>query len=101
VLDAGISLAESPSGKAIKFQHRGAYDDIDSTYEAITAYLDEKGIDARNLFVEDYLNEAKDSTDINLQVDIYVFLKDAPLAPTPAAPVPALPAATSSAPAAK
>lgn len=70
-----ISLAQSPSGKAIKFQHRGAYDDIDSTYEAITAYLDEKGLEARNLFVEEYLNDAKDSTDMALQVDIYVFLK--------------------------
>ena len=74
-LGADISLTQSPSGKAIKFQHRGAYDDIDSTYEAITAYLDEKGLEARNLFVEEYLNDAKDSTDMALQVDIYVFLK--------------------------
>jgi effector-binding domain-containing protein len=74
-LGAEISLAQSPSGKAIKFQHRGAYDDIDSTYEAITAYLDEKGLEARNLFVEEYLNDPKDSTDMALQVDIYVFLK--------------------------
>ncbi len=74
-LGADISLGQSPSGKAIKFQHRGAYDDIDSTYEAITAYLDEKGLEARNLFVEQYLNDAKDSGDMALQVDIYVFLK--------------------------
>ena len=74
-LGADIALAQSPSGKAIKFQHRGAYDDIDSTYEAITAYLDEKGLEARNLFVEEYLNDPKDSTDMALQVDIYVFLK--------------------------
>jgi effector-binding domain-containing protein len=74
-LGPDFSLAQSPSGKAIKFQHRGAYDDIDSTYEAITAYLDEKGLEARNLFVEEYLNDAKDSTDMALQVDIYVFLK--------------------------
>jgi effector-binding domain-containing protein len=74
-LGSDISLAQSPSGKAIKFQHRGAYDDIDSTYEAITAYLDEKGLEARNLFVEEYLNDPKDSTDMALQVDIYVFLK--------------------------
>ena len=74
-LGADVTLAQSPSGKAIKFQHRGAYDDIDSTYDAITAYLDEKGLEARNLFVEEYLNDAKDSTDMALQVDIYVFLK--------------------------
>ncbi len=74
-LGADISLAQSPSGKAIKFQHRGAYDDIDTTYDAITAYLDEKGLEARNLFVEEYLTDAKDSSDMALQVDIFVFVK--------------------------
>jgi effector-binding domain-containing protein len=74
-LGSEITLTQSPSGKAIKFEHRGAYDDIDSTYEAITAYLDEKGLEARNLFIEEYLNDAKDSTDVNLQVDIFVLLK--------------------------
>lgn len=74
-LGADISLGQSPSGKAIRFQHRGAYDDIDSTYEAITAYLDEKGLEARNLFVEEYLNGPKDASDMALQVDIFVFLK--------------------------
>lgn len=74
-LGADLALAQTPSGKALKFQHRGAYDDIDSTYEAITAYLDEKGLEARNLFVEEYVSEAKDSSDMALQVDIYVFLK--------------------------
>lgn len=74
-LGPDISIAQAPSGKAVRFEHRGAYDDIDSTYEAITAYLDEKGLEARNLFVEEYVVEAKDSSDIALQVDIYVFLK--------------------------
>ena len=30
-----------------------------ATYEAITAYLDEKGIDAQDMFVEEYLNDVK------------------------------------------
>ncbi|MGO9756166.1 MAG: GyrI-like domain-containing protein [Roseiarcus sp.] len=74
-LGPDVSLAQSPGGKAIRFQHRGAYDDIDTTYDAITAYLDEKGLEARNLFVEEYLTDAKDSSDMALQVDIFVFLK--------------------------
>jgi effector-binding domain-containing protein len=74
-LGADVSLGQTPSGKALKFQHHGAYDDIDSTYEAITAYMDEKGLEARNLFVEEYANDAKDSSDMELQIDIYVFLK--------------------------
>jgi len=70
-----IKLGQTPIGKAMRFEHRGAYDDIDGTYEAITAYLDEKNIDAEDLFVEEYLNDAKTSDDPNLQVDIYVMLK--------------------------
>ena len=59
----------------MRFEHRSAYDDIDSTYEAITAYLDEKGIEAKPMFVEEYLTDPKSADDNNLQVDIYVFVK--------------------------
>ena len=58
----------------MKFEHRGEYDDIDSTYDAITAYLDEKGVDAQDVFVEEYLNEPKSPDDPNGQVDIYVLV---------------------------
>ena len=52
-----VKIGETPVGKAMRFEHRGAYDDIDGTYEAITAYLDEKGVDAQDVFVEEYLND--------------------------------------------
>jgi effector-binding domain-containing protein len=74
-LSGTAKLGETPAGKAMKFEHRSAYDDIDSTYEAITAYLDEKGIEAKPTFVEEYLSEPKTSDDTALQVDIYVFTK--------------------------
>ncbi len=70
-----LSFGTTPGGKVMKFQHRSAYDDIDSTYEAITAYLDEKGLEAKNMFAEEYLNRTKTSDDPSLEVDIYVFLK--------------------------
>jgi effector-binding domain-containing protein len=70
-----VKIGMSPTGKAIKFQHRGAYDDIDSTYDLITAYLDEKGLEAQNLFIEEYLTDTKNSDDQALEVDIYVFIK--------------------------
>lgn len=72
---ASIKLGETPVGKTMKFEHRSAYDDIDSTYEAITAYLDEKGIEAKPMFVEQYLNDVTSADDVSLQVDIYVFVK--------------------------
>jgi effector-binding domain-containing protein len=70
-----VKLGMSPSGKALKFRHRGPYDDIDSTYDLITAYLDEKGLEAQDYFLEEYLIDLKTADDPSLAVDIYVFIK--------------------------
>ena len=70
-----MKIGQTPSGKAMRFEHLGAYADIDATYDAITAYLDEKGIDAQDSFVEEYANDVKDADDPTLQVNIYVLLK--------------------------
>jgi effector-binding domain-containing protein len=74
-LGDGVEVGASPAGKALKFEHRGSYDEIDSTYEAITAYLDEKGLDTNNVFIEEYLTNLTDAEDANVDVDIYVFVK--------------------------
>jgi effector-binding domain-containing protein len=74
-LSDSVKLGDTPTGKAMRFQHLGAYADIDATYDAITAYLDEKGIDAQDSFIEEYENDAKDVDDPNLQVDIFVITK--------------------------
>ncbi|HSV00452.1 MAG TPA: GyrI-like domain-containing protein, partial [Roseiarcus sp.] len=70
-----VKIGQTPSGKAMKFEHQGAYGDIDATYDAITAYLDDKGIDAQDTFIEEYANDVKDPDDPTLQVNIYVLLK--------------------------
>lgn len=74
-LSDGVKTGESPGGKAIKFLHRGAYDDIDSTYELITAFLDEKGLESQNRFIEEYLTPTAEPDDANFEADIYVFIK--------------------------
>jgi effector-binding domain-containing protein len=74
-LSDAVKIAETPSGKAMRFEHQGAYSDIDATYDAITAYLDEKGVDAQDSFIEEYANDIKDPDDPTLQVNIYVLLK--------------------------
>jgi effector-binding domain-containing protein len=70
-----VKVGQTPSGKAMRFEHQGAYGDIDATYDAITAYLDDKGIDAQDTFIEEYANDVKDPDDPTLQVNIYVLLK--------------------------
>src|SRR5271169_4687807 len=74
-LSDAVKIGETPSGKAMRFEHQGAYSDIDATYDAVTAYLDEKGVDAQDSFVEEYANDVKDPDDPTLQVNIYVLLK--------------------------
>ena len=74
-LSDAVQIGLTPSGKAMRFEHQGAYSDIDATYDAITAYLDDKGIDAQDSFVEEYANDVKDPDDPTLQVNIYVLLK--------------------------
>jgi effector-binding domain-containing protein len=74
-LSDAVKIGQTPSGKAMRFEHQGSYADIDATYDAITAYLDEKGIDAQDSFAEEYVNDVKDPDDPTLQVNIYVLLK--------------------------
>jgi effector-binding domain-containing protein len=74
-LSDAVKIGVTPSGKAMRFEHDGAYGDIDATYDAITAYLDDKGIEAQDQFIEEYLNDVKDPDDPKLQVNIYVLLK--------------------------
>ncbi len=72
---AGFTAGKSPGGQALKFEHRGAYEDIESTYEAIAAYLDEKGLAARDELIEEFVNEGTGADDTEISVDIYVLLK--------------------------
>jgi effector-binding domain-containing protein len=67
-----IRFGTTPPGKAYRFVHKGPYDEIDSTYETITAYLDAKDIVAKDAFVEEYVNEVADPTDPNLEINIFV-----------------------------
>lgn len=67
-----IRLGVSPSGKAFRFVHASAYDDIDAAYEAITTYLDSKNIVVRDAFIEEYVTDLTLPTDESLEVYIYV-----------------------------
>ena len=70
-----IALGKSPSGKAMKFVHRGAYDAMDSTYEAITNYLDDKGLEAKELFIEEYTSDPVTTPQDKLVVNVFVPVK--------------------------
>jgi effector-binding domain-containing protein len=73
--DRGISVGQSPDGKVLKFVHRGSYDEMNQTYEAITNYLDEKGLDAKDLLIEEYVTDLVTSPQEMLVVNVYVPLR--------------------------
>ncbi|MGN6571149.1 MAG: GyrI-like domain-containing protein [Pseudolabrys sp.] len=70
-----IAVKAAPSGKALKFVHRGSYDAMDSTYEAITNYLDDKQLDAKDLFIEEYTTDPLTSNQDKLVIDVFVPIK--------------------------
>jgi len=70
-----VKVGRSPAGKALKFVHRGSYDAMDTTYDAITNHLDEKRLDAMDLFVEQYMKDPVTTPEDDLVIEIYVPLK--------------------------
>ena len=74
-LPEGLAVGKSPEGRALKFIHRGSYDAMDSTYEAITNHLDEKRLEAKDLFVEYYVTDPLTTQEDNLVIEVYVPVK--------------------------
>jgi effector-binding domain-containing protein len=70
-----IAVGKTPAGKAFKFVHRGTYEALDSTYEAITDYLDDKGLDAQDVFVEEYASGPLRPGDGKLVINVFVPVK--------------------------
>ena len=70
-----IEVGKSPAGRALKFVHRGSYDSMDNTYEAITNHLDEKRLEAQDIFVEEYETDPVTTDEDKLVVNVYVPVK--------------------------
>jgi effector-binding domain-containing protein len=76
-----LALGRSPEGNALKFVHRGSYDDLDNTYEAITNYLDDKRLEAKDMFIEEYVTDPTTTDAKKLVVNVYVVLKPGQASP--------------------
>lgn len=70
-----VRFTKTPQGKALRFVHKAPYDEIDSTYEAITAYLDAKGIVVEDSFMEEYVTDLTNQADPELEINIFVTPK--------------------------
>jgi effector-binding domain-containing protein len=74
-LTKAMSIGKSPDGKALKFVHRGSYDNMDNTYEAITNHLDDKKLEAKDTFIEEYITDPLKTVEDKLVINVYVPLK--------------------------
>jgi effector-binding domain-containing protein len=74
-LTKDMSIGKSPEGNALKFVHRGSYDNMDNTYEAITNHLDDKKLEAKDTFIEEYITDPLKTAEDNLVINVYVPLK--------------------------
>jgi len=74
-LTKDMSVGKSPDGKALKFVHRGSYDNMDNTYEAITNHLDEKKLEAKDTFIEEYITDPLKTAEDKLVINVFVPLK--------------------------
>ena len=74
-LTKDMSMGKSPEGKALKFVHRGSYDNMDNTYEAITNHLDDKKLEAKDTFIEEYLTDPLKTAEDKLVINVFVPLK--------------------------
>lgn len=74
-LARGMSIGTSPEGPTLKFVHRGSYDNMDNTYEAITNHLDEKKQEAKDTFIEEYVTDPLTTTEDKLVINVFVPLK--------------------------
>lgn len=74
-LTKDMSITQSPEGKVLKFVHRGSYDNMDNTYEAITNYLDDKKMEAKDSFIEEYVTDPLKTEEDKLIINVFVPLK--------------------------
>jgi effector-binding domain-containing protein len=72
-----IAIGKSPAGKALKFVHRGSYDSMDATYERITNYMDEKRLESKDMFIEEYVTDLTTTAEDKLVINVLVPLNEA------------------------
>jgi effector-binding domain-containing protein len=70
-----LTVGTSPEGKALKFVHRGSYDSLDAAYDAITHYLDEKKLEAKDMYIEQYQTDLLKTPEDNLVIEVLVPIK--------------------------
>lgn len=73
-LPKGVKSGTSPAGRAWKFRHVGAPDDLEEVYGRIDDWLAQKKLDLK-MVVEEYDEDAVASPEDRIVVDVWVFTR--------------------------
>ncbi|MFL5213670.1 MAG: GyrI-like domain-containing protein [Microvirga sp.] len=67
-----IRFGTTPAGRALRFTHKGSYEDVETTYDMIEVYLEAKGIVVADPIIEEFVNDPRDASDAELELNIFV-----------------------------
>ncbi|MGQ3675424.1 GyrI-like domain-containing protein [Xanthobacter sp. TB0139] len=67
-----VKLGSTHAGKMLTFEHSGSFADMDNTYEMIANFLDERAIDAQDLYMERYRTDLLTTPPDILKIEILV-----------------------------
>jgi len=70
-----LAVGTTPDGKARKFVHHGSYDSLENTYDAITHFLDDNKLEARELYIEQYVTDPRTTAEDALVIEVLVPIK--------------------------
>lgn len=71
----GLAIGRSPSGKAIRVLHIGPMEKIEEAYADLETFVDDKGLNLRDIFLERYLTEPSTTPANDMRTEIYVLTK--------------------------
>ena len=79
--DPRISVGESPGGFALRFVHKGPFEEIDLTYDIIASHLEAEGLEPQDLFIEEFVTgdfltggEDAESAAAGLEATVYIYV---------------------------
>lgn len=74
-LPPGLSRGFSPEGRALRVRHVGSYETLEETYAEIEAFIEDRGLEIEEVFIERFLNSPESTPPGDLETEVHVLLK--------------------------
>ena len=71
-----VKAGKLPGGRMATATHLGPYTSIEETYNTLTAFVGQQGLETESYMYEEYLNSPEDTPPEKLATSIYFILKN-------------------------